>query len=143
MPRKTRKQRKTRKIKKGGGNKNNIFLKKQANSPNRKGALPPPPSMGLTIRGYTPTVNINDPEWEEDVWEIPENRYGINKIEVGNVNRSPNLSWTNKPINNSPRSMNSRKRGRNSPNNMSNNNNNMKDPSPPKLARQFTGMNVE
>jgi hypothetical protein len=62
----------------------------------KRGGQGPP---GLSIKGYTPPVNINDENWDEEVWEVPMNRFNSSKIPVGNANnyQSKNLSAFNKP----------------------------------------------
>ena len=57
--------------------------------------------MGLSIKGYNPPKNINDENWDEEVWEVPIERFNTSKIPVGNKNNygpgGRNLSIFNKP----------------------------------------------
>ncbi len=64
----------------------------------KRGGQGPP---GLSIKGYNPPKNINDENWDEEVWEVPIERFNKSKIPVGNANNygpgGRNLSIFNKP----------------------------------------------
>lgn len=85
--------------------KNSNKLRGNVNMPERvqertKGIAVAPPMAPLKIAIPPRSKNINNNDYEENVWKIPNTVF--NNPEIGNTNRSivNNLRWTNKPSSN-------------------------------------------